>query len=74
MELLWYGFVVVYVLGMLIFFGLSVRIPWCQYCQVQAIAWARQIGDTSPPIFAMIYRCPRCRAIVRKRFVNTLWD
>jgi hypothetical protein len=74
MELLWYSFVVVYVLGVLILFGWSARTPWCPYCRVQAIALAHQIGDTSPPIFEMIYRCPRCRAIIWKRFVNALSD
>jgi hypothetical protein len=73
-ELLWYGFVVIYVLGMIIFVGLSMRTPWCPYCRVQALALARQIGDTSPPMFEVIYRCPRCRAIVWKRLVNALSD
>jgi uncharacterized protein with PIN domain len=73
-ELLWYSVVVIYVLGMLIFFGLSARTPWCPYCRVPTLALAHQIGDTSPPIFEVIYRCPRCRTIVWKRLINALSD
>jgi hypothetical protein len=73
-ALLWYILVVVYGVGIPIFFGLSTRTPWCPYCRVQATALAYQIGDISAPIFEVIYRCPRCRAIVWKRFVNALSD
>jgi hypothetical protein len=73
-EWLWYGFIVAYALGMVVWYACSVRTPRCHGCRVPAIALAYQIGDTSPPIFQLVYRCPRCRAIVCKRFVNTICD
>jgi len=71
---LWYGFILAYVLGMVIWFALSVRTPQCHDCRVPAVAVAYQIGDTSPPVFQLVYHCPRCRVIVWKRFVNTICD
>jgi hypothetical protein len=70
-ELLWYGFVAAYVLGILMVFGWVARTPWCPHCRLQAITLAHQIGDTFPPVFEVIYRYPRCRTIVWRRFVNT---
>jgi hypothetical protein len=71
---LWYGFILAYVLGMVIWFALSVRTPRCHDCRIPAVALAYQIGDSSPPVFQLVYRCPRCRVIVWKRFVNTIND
>jgi hypothetical protein len=74
MEWLWFGFIVAYTLRMVVWYGFSVRTPRCHDCRVPAIALAYQIGDTSPPIFQLLYRCLRCRVIVWKRFVNTICD
>ncbi len=74
MEGLWYGFVLAYVLGTAAWFGLAMRIPRCQYCRVPAIALAHQLAGTSPPIFEVVFRCPRCRQLLCKRFVNVLCD
>ena len=74
MEWLWYGFIVAYALGMVVWYVCSVRTPQCHGCRVPAIALAYQIGDTSPPIFQLVYRCPRYRAIVWKRFVHNICD
>jgi uncharacterized protein with PIN domain len=72
MEWLWYSVVLLYVLGMVMWFALSVRPPRCSSCRVPAIALAYQIDDISPPVFQVVYRCPRCRAIIWKRFVNAV--
>jgi uncharacterized protein with PIN domain len=74
MEWLWYSVVLLYVLGMVMWFALSVRTPRCHDCRVPAVGLAHQIGETSPPIFQMVYRCPRCHAIIWKRFVNAVYD
>ena len=74
MEWLWLGFVLAYVLVMVVWFAFAVRTLQCYNCGTKATALAYQIGDTSPPIFQLVYRCPRCRAIVWKRYVNTISD
>jgi hypothetical protein len=75
MAVLWYGFVLAIALGMAVWFGLAMhRIPRCQYCRVPAIALTYQLAGTSPPIFELVYRCPRCRQLLSKRFVNALCD
>jgi uncharacterized protein with PIN domain len=73
-ELVWYGFVAAYVLAAVIYFGLGHRTPRCRACRMPALILARQIAGTMPPVFEVIYRCPRCREILWKRFVNTVSD
>lgn len=72
MELLWYSFVVAYLLGSAIYFGLSDRLPRCHHCRTSALMLSRQIADSSLPVFEIVYRCPRCREILWKRFVSTV--
>jgi hypothetical protein len=71
-ELLWYGFVVAYILGSVIYLGLGNRTPRCRDCRTSALMLSRQIAGTSPPVFEIVYRCPRCRAILWRRFVSTV--
>jgi hypothetical protein len=71
-ELLWYGFVVAYILGSVIYLGLGDRPLRCHDCRTSALMLSRQIADTSPPVFEIVYRCPRCREILWKRFVSTV--
>jgi uncharacterized protein with PIN domain len=73
-ELVWYGFVAAYVLGAVIYFGLRYRTPRCRACRMPALILARQIAGGMPPVFEVIYRCPRCRDILWKRFVSTVSD
>jgi hypothetical protein len=73
-ELTWYGCVAVYVLGALIYFGLGRHTPRCRACRMPALILARQIAGSLPPVFEVIYRCPRCREILWKRFVSTVSD
>jgi hypothetical protein len=73
-EWLWYGVIFAYALGMVVWYVFSVWTPQCRDCRIPAIALAYQIGDTSPPIFQLVYRCPRCRTTVWKRYVNTISD
>jgi hypothetical protein len=73
-ELLWYGFVVAYVLGTVVYFGLGYRTPRCRDCQTSTIPLSRQIAGSSPPVFEVIHRCPCCREILWKRFVSTVSD
>jgi hypothetical protein len=73
-ELLWYGFVMAYVLGAVIYLGLGYRTPRCRDCRTSTMILSRQITDSSPPVFEIIYRCPRCREILWKRFVSTVSD
>ncbi len=72
MELLWYGLVVAYILGSAIYFGLDYRTPHCHNCRTFAVMLSRQIADSSPPVFEVVYRCPTCREIIWKHFVSTI--
>ena len=72
MELLWYGCVVAYILGSAIYLGLGGRALRCRDCRTSALVLSRQVAGTSPPVFEIVYRCPRCRAILWKRFVSTV--
>lgn len=74
MEWLWYSLVLVYVLGAVLWFAFSVQTPRCHDCRVPAIALAHQIGETSAPIFQVVYRCPRCHTIVWQRLVPVVYD
>jgi uncharacterized protein with PIN domain len=73
-ELVWYGFVAAYVLGAVLYFGLGYRTPRCRDCRISATILSRQIADSTPPVFEIVYRCPRCREILWKRFVSTVSD
>ena len=72
MELLWYGVVLAYILGAAISFGLGDLTPRCRGCGVPALTLSRQIADSSPPVFEVVSRCPRCRDILWRRFVSTV--
>lgn len=74
MELVWYGFVAAYVLGAVVYFGLGHRTPRCRACRMPALTLSRQLAGSTPPVFEVIYRCPRCRDILWKRFVSTVSD
>jgi hypothetical protein len=71
-ELLWYGVVLAYILGAAIYFGLDDLTPRCRSCGVPALTLSRQITGSSPPVFEIVYRCPRCRDILWRRFVSTV--
>jgi hypothetical protein len=73
-ELLWYGFVAVYVLGVAIYFGLGYRAPCCRDCRTSALMLSRQLPGSSPPVFEVVYRCPTCGELLWKRFVSTVSD
>jgi uncharacterized protein with PIN domain len=73
-ELLWYGFVLAYILGAVIFFRLGNHTPRCRDCRTPALMWSRQIAGSSPPVFEVVYRCPCCREILWKHFVNTVCE
>jgi hypothetical protein len=73
-ELLWYGFVAVYVLGVAICYGLSYRAPYCRDCRTPSLMLSRQLPRSSPPVFEIVYRCPTCDEILWKRFVSTVSD
>jgi hypothetical protein len=72
--LLWYAFVVAYILGSAIYFGLGYRTPRCRDCRTSALMLSRQIAGSSPPVFEIVYRCPCCREILWKRFVSSVSD
>jgi hypothetical protein len=71
-ELLWHGVVVAFILGSVAYVGLGNRTPHCHDCRMFALIQSRQIADSSPPIFEVIYCCPSCREILWKRFVSTI--
>jgi hypothetical protein len=73
-ELLWYGMVVGFILGSAIYFGIGNRTPRCHDCRTFALMRSRQIPDSSPPVFEVVYCCPSCREILWKRFVSTIGD
>jgi uncharacterized protein with PIN domain len=69
-EWICYGLVVTLMLGPVLYFGLSDRTPQCRDCRQLALRQSRQIPESSPPVFEIVYRCPSCREIVWKRFVS----
>jgi uncharacterized protein with PIN domain len=73
-EMLWYGVVVAYILETAIYFGLGYCPPRCHDCRTFALMLSRQIPDSSPPVFEVVYRCPSCHKILWKRFVSTISD
>jgi uncharacterized protein with PIN domain len=73
-ELLWYGVVVVYILGSAMYVGLGYRTPRCRHCRTSALMLSRQIAGSSPPVFEVVYRCPTCHEILWKRFVSMISD
>ena len=72
MELFWGGVVVAYILGSAIYFGLGNRTLRCHDCRTFSLMLSRQIPDSSPPVFEVVYLCPSCRDILWKRFVSTI--
>jgi uncharacterized protein with PIN domain len=73
-ELLWYGVVLAFILASVVYVGLGYRIPRCYDCRTFALMLSRQIPESSPPIFEVVYRCPTCHEILWKRFVSTIRD
>jgi hypothetical protein len=73
-ELLWYGVVVAFILGSAVYVELGYRMPRCYDCRTVALMLSRQIPDSSPPVFEVVYRCPTCREILLKHFVSTMSD
>jgi len=73
-ELLWYGMVVTFILGSAVYFGLGDRTPRCHDCRELALMVSRQIPESSPPVFEIVYRCPGCREILWRRFVSLIGD
>jgi hypothetical protein len=73
-ELLWYGVVVAFILGSAVYVGLGYRPPRCRDCRTFALMLLRQIPDSLPPVFEVVYRCPTCREILLKHFVSTMSD
>jgi len=71
-ELLWYGVVLAYILAAAIYCGLGDLAPRCRGCGVSALTLSRQIAGSSPPVFEIVCRCPRCREILWRRFVSTV--
>jgi hypothetical protein len=71
-ELLWYGLVVACLLGWAIYGGLADHTPRCRDCRTSALVLSRQIAGSSPPVFEIVYHCPRCREMLWKRFVSTV--
>ena len=74
MELLWYGVVVAFILGSAVYVGLNCRTPRCHDCRTFALMLSRQVPESSPPVFEVVYRCPTCREVLQKRFVSTISD
>jgi hypothetical protein len=73
-EFLLYGMMVTFILGSAIYFGLSDRAPRCRDCRKLALMLSRQIPESSPPVFEIVYRCPSCREILWRRFVSLISD
>jgi hypothetical protein len=73
-ELLWYGVVVAFILGSAVYVGLGYRTPRCHDCRTFALMLARQIPDSLPTVFEVLYCCPTCRETLLKRFVSTMRD
>jgi uncharacterized protein with PIN domain len=71
-ELLWSSVVLASILGAASYFVLGDRTPRCRDCQTSALMISRQIADSLPPVFEIVYRCSRCREILWKHFVNTV--
>jgi uncharacterized protein with PIN domain len=73
-EVVWYGLVVTFILGSALYFGLSCRAPRCRECRELALMLSRQIPESSPPVFEVVYRCPSCSQILWRRFVCSISD
>jgi uncharacterized protein with PIN domain len=74
LELLWYGLVVAFILGSAVYVELGYRTPRCHDCRTFAQILSRQIPESSPPVFEVVYCCPTCREILWKRLVSTISD
>jgi hypothetical protein len=73
-ELLWHVVLVAFILGAVASVGLGSGTPRCRGCRTFALVLSRQIPDSSPPVFEVIYCCPSCHEILWKRFVSTISD
>jgi len=71
-EWLWFGLILAYALVLVVWCAFAVRTLRCHPCGTKATALAYQIGVTAPPIFQLVYRCPRCRASLWKRYVHPI--
>ncbi len=74
METLLLGLALVPLLVALFFFRLSVCAPRCDECGIVTHVSAHEIPETSPPVFELVYSCPRCRKTMGRRYVNPLAD
>jgi hypothetical protein len=74
LELLWYGVVVAFILGSAAYVCLNDRPPYCHDCRTLTLRLSRQIPESAPPVFEVIYRCPTCQEILGKHFVSTSGD
>lgn len=74
MELLWYGVVLAFILASVVDVGIGYRMPRCYDCRTLALMLSRQIPESSPPVFEVVYRCPTCHEILWKRFVSRISD
>ncbi len=73
-EMLWYSVIVACLIGAFLLFQLSSDTPRCPSCQVATMVLAREIPETFPPVFELLYRCPTCDAIIGRHFVNAPSD
>jgi uncharacterized protein with PIN domain len=73
-DLLWYGVIGVLILGSAIYSGLGYRTPRCRDCRTFTLRLSRQIPESSPPVFEVVYRCPSCREVLWKHFVSIISD
>jgi hypothetical protein len=73
-EWLWYGVVVTFLLGSVLYFGLSSRKLQCPDCRTLGLMQWREIPESSPPVFEVVYYCPSCREVLWKHFVSVHSD
>jgi hypothetical protein len=73
-ELLWYSVVLAYILVAAIYYGLGDLTPRCRGCGVSALTLSRQLTDSSPPAFEIVYRCARYHDILWRCFVSTVGE
>jgi uncharacterized protein with PIN domain len=69
-EMLCYSVIVACLIGAFLLFQLSSDIPRCPSCQVATMVLAREIPETFPPVFELLYRCPTCEVSIWRRLVD----
>ena len=69
-EMLCYIVIVGCLIGAFLLFQLSRGAPSCPSCQVETMVLAREIPETFPPVFELLYRCPTCDVTIWRRLVN----